>query len=67
MHLSKNFFGACSLLRWNEIEAGFVKINQSLDIMDRALSEEDPRFLVSTFRVLALRHWYNPPDLTRSC
>lgn len=65
VHLFSNLFDACSLLRQNEIQAGFQKMNQSLDFMGRALSEEDPRFLVSTFRVLALCHWYNLPDIYR--
>ncbi|KAB5585622.1 hypothetical protein GE09DRAFT_32329 [Coniochaeta sp. 2T2.1] len=65
VYLFSNLFDACSHLRQNEIQAGFGKINQSLDLMDRALSEEDPRFLVSVFRVLALCHWYNLPDIYR--
>lgn len=63
VHLFSNLSDACSLLRQNDIQTGFGKMNQSLDFMNRALSEEDPRFLVSTFRVLALCHWYNLPDI----
>jgi len=65
VHLFSSLFDACSMLRRNEIQAGFQRINQSLDTMNRALREEDPRFLVSTFRVLALCHWYNLPDIYR--
>lgn len=41
----------------------YQKINQSLNFMNRALLEDVPRFLVSTFRVLALCLWYNLPYL----
>jgi hypothetical protein len=61
--LFSDLFDACSLLRKNDIQAGFQRLNESLDAMNRALKEEDPRFLVSTFRVLALCHWYNLPDI----
>lgn len=56
-------FDACALLNRNEVPAGFAKIHESLDIMGRALSEEDPHLLGAAFRVLALCQWYGLMDI----